>query len=83
MREALFSMLASRLGSFDGLRAADLYAGSGGLGFEALSRGAAHVTFPGDDVLLDDWRLDRCDGHGCWTTDYTRDYGNIFFWIAG
>ena len=45
VREALFSMLASRVGSFDGLRVADLYAGSGALGLEALSRGAAHATF--------------------------------------
>lgn len=45
VREALFSMLASRIGSFEGLRVADLYAGSGALGFEALSRGAAHATF--------------------------------------
>ena len=44
-RETLFSMLASRLGSFEGLRVADLYAGSGALGVEALSRGAAHATF--------------------------------------
>ena len=44
-RETLFSMLASRLGSFDGLRVADLFAGSGALGLEALSRGAAHATF--------------------------------------
>lgn len=44
-RETLFSMLASRLGSFEGLRVADLYAGSGALGFEALSRGAEHATF--------------------------------------
>lgn len=44
-RETLFSMLASRIGSFEGLRVADLYAGSGALGLEALSRGAAHATF--------------------------------------
>ncbi|HEX9965098.1 MAG TPA: 16S rRNA (guanine(966)-N(2))-methyltransferase RsmD [Allosphingosinicella sp.] len=44
-REGLFSMLASRLGSFEGIRAADLFAGTGALGLEALSRGAAHCTF--------------------------------------
>src|SRR3954469_5373351 len=44
-REALFSMLASRIGSFEGLRVADLFAGSGALGLEALSRGAAHCVF--------------------------------------
>lgn len=48
-RETLFSMLASRLGSFDELRVADLYAGSGALGLEALSRGAAHCTFVEND----------------------------------
>jgi 16S rRNA (guanine966-N2)-methyltransferase len=44
-REALFSMLASRLGSFEGLRVADLFAGTGALGLEALSRGAAACVF--------------------------------------
>lgn len=48
-REALFSMLASRLGSFEGLRVTDLYAGSGALGLESLSRGAAHATFVEND----------------------------------
>ena len=38
-------MLASRLGSFEGLRVADLYAGSGALGLEALSRGSAFACF--------------------------------------
>jgi 16S rRNA (guanine966-N2)-methyltransferase len=38
-------MLVSRLGSFEGLRVADLFAGSGAVGFEALSRGAEHATF--------------------------------------
>lgn len=45
VRETLFSMLVSRLGAFDGLAVADLFAGSGALGFEALSRGAASATF--------------------------------------
>ena len=44
-RETLFSMLASMIGSFEGLRIADLYAGSGALGLEALSRGALQSTF--------------------------------------
>ncbi len=48
-REALFSMLTSRLGAFDGLRVADLFAGSGALGLEALSRGAASATFVESD----------------------------------
>lgn len=48
-RETLFSMLVSRLGSFDGLHVADLFAGSGALGIEALSRGAAHCLFAEQD----------------------------------
>ena len=48
-REALFSMLTSRIGSFEGLAVADLFAGSGSLGLEALSRGAAHCTFVESD----------------------------------
>lgn len=49
VREALFSMLTSRLGSFDDLRVADLFAGSGALGFEALSRGASEASFVEND----------------------------------
>ena len=49
VRETLFSMLASRLGSFEDLRVADLFAGSGALGLEALSRGAASSTFVEND----------------------------------
>lgn len=48
-RETLFNMLTSRLGSFEGLRVADLFAGSGALGLEALSRGAAHCLFVEQD----------------------------------
>lgn len=49
VREALFSMLASRLGGFDDLAVADLFAGSGALGFEALSREAASACFVDPD----------------------------------
>jgi len=48
-RETLFSMLYSRVGTFEGLRVADLFAGSGALGFEALSRGAASCLFVDQD----------------------------------
>lgn len=44
-RETLFSMLTSRLGTFEGLAVADLFAGSGALGLEALSRGARYCLF--------------------------------------
>ncbi|MCW2958343.1 MAG: methyltransferase [Solirubrobacterales bacterium] len=46
VREALFSMLGP-LGEDD--RVLDLFAGSGALGIEALSRGAGHATFCDDD----------------------------------
>lgn len=49
-RETLFSMLVSRLGTFEGLAAADLFAGSGALGIEALSRGAASCVFVEQDA---------------------------------
>ena len=48
-RETLFSMLASRLGAFEGLTVADLFAGSGALGLEALSRGAGQCLFVEQD----------------------------------
>ncbi len=46
VRESIFNILASRLGPrLDGRRVVDLFAGTGALGLEALSRGAAHVVF--------------------------------------
>ncbi len=44
VREALFSALGSRM-TLPGARVLDLFAGSGALGLEALSRGAARATF--------------------------------------
>jgi 16S rRNA (guanine(966)-N(2))-methyltransferase RsmD len=45
VKEALFSTLTSRFGSFEGLTVLDLFSGSGALGIEALSRGAAKGLF--------------------------------------
>jgi 16S rRNA (guanine966-N2)-methyltransferase len=47
-REALFSSLESLTGGWEGRRVLDLYAGSGAVGLEALSRGAAAA------VMVDD-----------------------------
>jgi 16S rRNA (guanine966-N2)-methyltransferase len=44
VKQTLFDMLATRI-ALEGARVLDLFAGSGSLGIEALSRGAHHVTF--------------------------------------
>jgi 16S rRNA (guanine966-N2)-methyltransferase len=48
VRESLFNVLVARL-DLRGLSVLDLYAGSGALGLEALSRGAATATFVESD----------------------------------
>jgi 16S rRNA (guanine966-N2)-methyltransferase len=61
VRETLFNWLGMRV---SGARCLDLFAGSGALGLEALSRGAAHVTFVERDAAavrelrarLSEWR---------------------------
>lgn len=53
-REGLFSMLVSRVGSFEGLSVGDFFAGSGALGLEALSRGAASCLFVEQDRAATD-----------------------------
>lgn len=52
VREAMFSSLQSELGGFAGLRALDLFAGSGALGLEALSRGAETADFVESDARV-------------------------------
>jgi 16S rRNA (guanine966-N2)-methyltransferase len=49
VREALFSSLVHRLGGLSGKRVLDAFAGTGALGFEALSRGAARAAFMDKD----------------------------------
>lgn len=52
VREAMFNLLVNGAhgGPLDGARVLDLFAGTGALGLEALSRGAAHVVFVDDGV---------------------------------
>ncbi|RDE10648.1 16S rRNA (guanine(966)-N(2))-methyltransferase RsmD [Pelagibacterium lacus] len=46
VREAVFSIIGSRIGpDLDGLYVLDLFAGTGAMGLEALSRGALHCVF--------------------------------------
>jgi len=67
VRETLFNWLQGRIA---GRRCLDLYAGSGALGLEALSRGAARVTFVDTNAralaairtLLEEWRADAGAG---------------------
>jgi 16S rRNA (guanine966-N2)-methyltransferase len=49
-REGLFGTVVSEFGSLSGLHAVDLYAGSGAVGLEALSRGAASVLLVESDA---------------------------------
>jgi 16S rRNA (guanine(966)-N(2))-methyltransferase RsmD len=60
LRETLFNVLAARM---TGARVLDHYAGTGAIGIEALSRGAAHVTFVDRDpraLKLIDENLRHC-----------------------
>jgi 16S rRNA (guanine966-N2)-methyltransferase len=60
LRETLFNVLATQI---DGARFLDAYAGTGAVGIEALSRGAAHVTFVEHDrraQRLIETNLERC-----------------------
>ena len=60
LRETLFNVLAPRI---EGARVLDGYAGTGAVGIEALSRGAAHVTFVEQDrraAALIESNLKKC-----------------------
>tara|TARA_B110000971_G_C20001340_1_gene497006 strand:+ start:1272 stop:1820 length:549 start_codon:yes stop_codon:yes gene_type:complete len=66
-REALFSMITSRL-DFDNLRVLDLFAGTGALGLEALSRGASFCLFvetqaPARAAIRDNVETCHATGH--------------------
>lgn len=73
VRQALFSILATRL---DSARVLDLFAGSGALGLEALSRGAATCTFVDDHrqaitVIAENLTKAKLDGGHAVKSDVT------------
>ena len=73
LRETLFNLLALRV---EGARVVDAFAGTGAVGTEALSRGAAHVTFIERDrraAALIESNLARCGVK----QDYTIECGDV------
>ncbi len=62
VRETLFNWLQQRV---TGSRCLDLFAGSGALGLEALSRGAAHVVFVDVEPAVTRYLLERLRDFGC------------------
>lgn len=71
LRETLFNVLAQRV---PGARVFDGYAGTGAVGLEALSRGAAHVVAVDADARA--VRLMRQNAAACGAADYTTERGD-------
>lgn len=85
VREALFSILYSRKGVLTGGKILDLFAGSGALGIEALSRGATHAWFVDSSreaagTIRDN--LERC-GFSDRATVITRDVREALTTVGG
>lgn len=51
VRETIFNILNNKI-SFEGIKVLDLYAGSGALGFECLSRGAGEIHFVEKNAVI-------------------------------
>lgn len=77
LRETLFNVLAPRV---EGARVLDLYAGTGALGFEALSRGAAHVVFVDSDRRATAAIARTATAWGV-EADYTIHAGDAVEWL--
>ena len=69
VREAVFNLV----GSVEGMEVLDLYAGSGAMGLEALSRGAAHATFVEADRLAAETIVRNLDKLGFRTATVLRE----------
>lgn len=80
VREALFSALESQLGTLAGRRFLDLYAGSGAVGLEARSRGAAAVTLVEQDRAVAG--LIRSNGRDLGLSDVTVVHDAVERWAG-
>jgi len=79
VRETLFNWLQ---GQVDGRRCLDLYAGSGALGLEALSRGAAHCVFVDHDAKVIDGLADVLREWGAGSAQVELVRGNASQYLA-
>ena len=77
LRETLFNVLAPRI---EGARVFDGFAGTGALGFEALSRGAAHVVFVDADPRATGAIARTAQGWGV-EEGYTIHVGDAVEWL--
>lgn len=88
-RGAMFNSLSALT---DGAQVLDAYAGTGAIGFEALSRGAAHVTFVEKDRIAQKVLLKNIEALGCedettvvratvanWLDTYTGEAFDLIF----
>ena len=80
VREAAFSMLES-LDVLDGAEVWDLFAGSGAIGIEALSRGAAHATFVEQAGPAVSATRANLAGLGYGPERATVIYGDVLNWV--
>jgi 16S rRNA (guanine966-N2)-methyltransferase len=81
VREAVFSSLATRVG-LAGASVLDLYCGSGAMGIEALSRGAASCTFVDDDRACVDAARRNLEAVGLADRDATFVRASLPGWRA-
>ena len=82
VRESIFDILGSR-GGVDGLSVVDLFCGSGALGLEALSRGAASATFVDQDPGALDAVRTNLDAVGLGDQPATVVRAALPGWLAG
>jgi 16S rRNA (guanine(966)-N(2))-methyltransferase RsmD len=82
VRESIFDILGSQ-GGVDGLSVVDLFCGSGALGLEALSRGAASATFVDQDAGALDAVRTNLDAVGLGDEPTTVVRAALPGWLAG